>query len=68
MPIYEYVCEACGQEFEKMVRFSDVDSAPVCPVCGSKETHKQISRVAANTGSTSNGSSTNSCSGGSHFS
>jgi putative FmdB family regulatory protein len=33
MPIYEYRCDACGNEFEEMQKFSD---APIdkCPTCG----------------------------------
>lgn len=68
MPIYEYECEACGQEFERMVRFSEADLAPVCPACGSDETHKQISRIATSfDGSGSATSSAGSCSGGGRF-
>ena len=40
MPIYEYVCRACGEEFEKILRFSD--PAPVCPACAG-EVEKKIS-------------------------
>ena len=47
MPIYEYSCEKCGHEFEELV-FDDV--APVCPHCGSRETHKLMSRCALCTG------------------
>ena len=32
MPIYEYVCSACGDEFEKIVGLSD--AAPSCRACG----------------------------------
>jgi putative FmdB family regulatory protein len=33
MPIYEYLCESCGKEFEEWQKFSDpvVDT---CPDCG----------------------------------
>lgn len=48
MPIYEYHCEACGQDFEKLMRLSDLENAPECPVCQSRETHRQISRIAWN--------------------
>ena len=40
MPIYEYVCKACGEEFEQIVGFSD--PAPPCPACKS-EVDKKIS-------------------------
>ena len=47
MPIYEYLCEDCGETFEKMVRFSEADLAPACPKCTSKDTHKKMSRIAS---------------------
>jgi putative FmdB family regulatory protein len=31
MPIYEYRCESCGLEFERIQKVSD--SAPPCPAC-----------------------------------
>lgn len=65
MPIYEYVCEACGQEFEKMVRFSESDLSPICPTCGSQETHKEISRVSSAFGGFGSDSYTASSCGGS---
>jgi putative FmdB family regulatory protein len=40
MPIYEYVCTACGQEFEFLTR---AGIAPVCPECQSTEIMKLIS-------------------------
>lgn len=67
MPIYEYICEACGQEFEKMMRFSEADLSPICPTCGSDETHKQISRVAAGYGYAGGDDSMSSCGGGGRF-
>lgn len=46
MPLYEYVCSSCGQHFDKMVRFSELDQQPECPHCHSNETRKQISTFA----------------------
>lgn len=43
MPLYEYRCENCGQEFEKMLRFDQSDELPACPICQSADTHKRIS-------------------------
>lgn len=42
MPTYEYVCSACGHEFEK---FQSMSAAPIklCPVCGKKKTQRKIS-------------------------
>jgi putative FmdB family regulatory protein len=33
MPLYEYECDACGQRFELIRRFSDPE-VDVCAVCG----------------------------------
>ena len=35
MPLYEYKCEACGNRFEKIVKFSD-PPLDACPKCGGK--------------------------------
>ncbi|NEV64165.1 FmdB family zinc ribbon protein [Thiorhodococcus minor] len=42
MPIYEYRCEECGHELEKMQKISD---APLtdCPACGKPSLKKLIS-------------------------
>ena len=33
MPLYQYVCQACGHEFEVMTSMDKRDEA-VCPKCG----------------------------------
>ena len=45
MPLYEYLCDACGHRFEKIQKFSD---PPVeeCPNCGKKQVHKLLSSPA----------------------
>ncbi|EHR69910.1 putative regulatory protein, FmdB family [Burkholderiales bacterium JOSHI_001] len=43
MPLYDYHCQACGQDFELLVRAS---STPACPHCASTALDKQVSRVA----------------------
>ncbi len=42
MPTYEYICSACGHEFEK---FQSMSAAPIkaCPVCGKKKAQRKIS-------------------------
>ncbi len=46
MPIFEYRCEDCGSQFEKLVRHSD-PSAPHCPSCGASRLEQQLSTFAA---------------------
>ena len=48
MPIYEYACEKCGDEFEELI-FHDGDLVK-CPACGSKKTRKLISKCRFKTG------------------
>lgn len=69
MPLYEYQCESCQEEFEQIVRFSEADLMPACPKCGSQETHKKISVSAAigGTSSSSFSASTSSCGSGGGF-
>ncbi len=40
MPIYEYACKQCGNEFETLVRSSSV---PDCPRCASTDLEKKLS-------------------------
>jgi putative FmdB family regulatory protein len=42
MPIYEYQCQACGHELEKIQRMSD-EPLTDCPKCGKAELRKKIS-------------------------
>ena len=44
MPIYEYACNKCGHEFEKLVRSGAV---PDCPSCRSTDLGKKLSVFAA---------------------
>lgn len=47
MPIYEYSCRKCGQDFEELV-FGD--TPPLCPHCGSSDTAKLMSCCAHHSG------------------
>jgi putative FmdB family regulatory protein len=44
MPVYEYLCKACGHEFEREQRISE---APIekCPKCGKAKARRLISRT-----------------------
>jgi putative FmdB family regulatory protein len=41
MPIYEYQCTTCKEEFEELV---SGDETPPCPRCSSGKTRKLMSR------------------------
>lgn len=42
MPIYEYRCESCGKELEKIQKFSDPPLTD-CPDCGKPSLKKLVS-------------------------
>ncbi|MCB9849076.1 MAG: zinc ribbon domain-containing protein [Phycisphaerales bacterium] len=50
MPIYEYRCERCGHEFEKMECMDRRDSAGPCPVCGRDAVQRTVSTFTAKAG------------------
>jgi putative FmdB family regulatory protein len=63
MPIFEYLCEKCGNECELIV-FRDDE--PACPACGDKGLKKKMSTFGFSVGYKFKGSSSSagsSCSG-----
>lgn len=40
MPIYEYTCTECSEDFELLIRG---DAEPQCPACGAKDPTKRFS-------------------------
>ena len=50
MPIFEYVCEDCGNKFEKLVRRPGADEV-LCPSCGQSHLEQQFSSFAAHASS-----------------
>lgn len=40
MPIYEYDCDVCGEDFELLILRDD---QPVCPACESTEVTRRLS-------------------------
>ena len=45
MPIYEFLCQSCGHEFERILPFS-AQSTPPCPQCKSDHVVRQMGRPA----------------------
>ena len=43
MPLFDFVCRACGREFEALVR---AGHPPVCPACQSQDLEQQLSTFA----------------------
>jgi putative FmdB family regulatory protein len=53
MPIFEYLCQDCGTNFEKLVRRESDRDELVCPKCGQKHFEQQLSTFAAHSHSAS---------------
>jgi putative FmdB family regulatory protein len=67
MPIFEYECSSCAQQFEELVSSSASDEEVVCPNCGSKKTRRVLSAFAvSNSGKGSGSSSAHASSKGSN--
>jgi putative FmdB family regulatory protein len=49
MPIYEYICDDCGTQYEKIVLSKAQEIA--CPRCASKKNKLQLSVFATSSGS-----------------
>lgn len=49
MPIYEFVCESCGEPFEELVRSYAAQAEVRCPRCGSATLRRKVSTFAART-------------------
>ncbi len=45
MPLYEYQCDACGQRFDVIQKFSD-PAPDACALCGKGPVHRQLSSPA----------------------
>lgn len=51
MPIYDYVCERCGHEFQVQERISEHErSKPVCPECESPKVGRVFTPAFVKTG------------------
>jgi putative FmdB family regulatory protein len=46
MPLYEYVCNDCGERVTILSKSYDQPAAPRCPVCDGENLKRLLSRVA----------------------
>lgn len=60
MPLFDFVCRACGAQFEFLVRGGE---KPACPRCQSTDLAKQMSTFAARTGGGGSGGGGSKCAG-----
>ena len=51
MPIYEYHCNDCGDDFERFLRSMFSKETILCPECGSDHVSKAISVFGTSSGS-----------------
>jgi putative FmdB family regulatory protein len=63
MPLYEFICEDCGETFEELILSANSTNQVTCPHCKSDLVRKLISKIAAKV--SSGGSIVNSYSSGS---
>ena len=61
MPIYEYHCTACGDDFEKFLRSMFSKETIVCPSCGSEHVSKAMSLFGMSSGSRGGGAPAPAC-------
>jgi putative FmdB family regulatory protein len=47
MPIYDFICDKCGEKFDRLVGFDWQKAGITCPSCGGSEIIKAVSLVGA---------------------
>ena len=47
MPIYEYTCRNCGEDFDLLRRLKDNDDDVECPYCREKDAERRMSATAS---------------------
>ena len=62
MPVYEYLCGACGTRFEHLARSMQSRETPRCPRCESPQVDRQHSTFAARQGAPASRGDANPCS------
>jgi len=56
VPLYEYACSGCGEDFTLLQSMNAPADESVCPECGSDQVAKQFSAFAPSMGGSSSGS------------
>lgn len=46
MPMYEYQCRQCGEQYEELRRIQDADRDLKCPFCGAEDVERLLSAFA----------------------
>jgi putative FmdB family regulatory protein len=50
MPTYEFTCNACGEQFTRIMSFTERrDAALACPKCGSDEIEQRFTAISVKT-------------------
>jgi len=64
MPVYEYICEDCGLEFDQLRSMEQADAPVPCEACGGKHTQRKLSVFfAQSSGKAVPGTAAGGCSG-----
>jgi putative FmdB family regulatory protein len=61
MPIYEYHCADCGDDFERFLRSMFSKETITCPACGSEHVNKALSLFGSTSSSSGGASSAAAC-------
>ena len=61
MPIYEYRCSECGEQFEKWLRSMSAKHDICCPKCGSGRVNKAVSLFGSSSSAPGGMSSDSTC-------
>jgi len=65
MPIFEFTCADCGNRFEELLTFAELEKElPACPKCESKAVERGLSAFATGSGSGAGGSAGPGCGSG----
>ena len=46
MPLYDYHCQQCSNDFTELRRMCEMEAPIECPECGSRETLRSVSSFA----------------------